>query len=74
MTTQEEQSKQFQIECLTNELIAMLMEERSMTMEQAMDIIYNSHTYEKVERASTGLYFQGAVYIMDMLQEELNAA
>jgi hypothetical protein len=74
MTTQEEQSKQFQIECLTNELIAMLMEEHNMTMEQAMDIIYNSHTYEKVERASTGLYFQGAVYIMDMLQEELNAA
>ena len=74
MNAQEEQGKQFQIECLTNELIAMLMEERSMTMEQAMDIIYNSHTYEKVERPSTGLYFQGAVYIMDMLQEELNTA
>ena len=74
MTTQEEQSKQFQIECLTNELIAMLMEERGMTMEQAMDIIYNSHTYEKVERAGTGLYFQSAVYVMDLLQEELNAA
>ena len=74
MTTEEEQSKQFQIECLTNELIAMLMEEHSMTMEQAMDTIYNSHTYEKVERASTGLYFQGAVYIMDLLREELEAA
>ena len=74
MNAQEEQGKQFQIECLTNELIAMLMEERSMTMEQAMDIIYNSHTYEKVERPSTGLYFQGAVYIMDMLQEELNTS
>ncbi|MCR5153154.1 MAG: hypothetical protein K6A98_08415 [Prevotella sp.] len=74
MTPQEERSKQFQIECLTNELVAMLMEERDMTMEQAMDIIYNSHTYEKVEKSSTGLYFQSAVYIMDMLQEELNAA
>jgi len=74
MTTQEEQSKQFQIECLTNELIAMLMEERNITMEQAMDIIYNSHTYEKVERASTGLFFQSAVYVMDLLQEELSAA
>ena len=42
-----------------------------MTMEQAMDAVYGSHTYEKVERPSTGLFYQGAVYIMDMLHEEL---
>ena len=74
MNTREEQDRQFQIECLTNELIAMLMDERSLTLEQAMDIVYSSHTFEKVERPSTWLYYQGAVYIMDMLREELNAA
>ena len=74
MTTQEEQSKQFQIECLTNELVTMLMEEKGLTIEQALDTVYNSHTYEKVERTSTGLYYQGAVYVMDMLREELDAA
>jgi len=52
----------------------MLMEERGMTMEQAMDALYNSHTYEKVEKTSTGLFYQGAVYVMDMLREELNLA
>lgn len=71
MNTKEEQDRQFQIECLTNELIAMLMDERGLTMEQAMDIVYSSHTFEKVERPSTGLYYQGAVYVMDMLREEL---
>ena len=74
MNTQEEQDKQFQIECLTNELVSMLIEERGLTMEQAMDIVYNSHTFEKVERTSTGLYYQSAVYVMDMLREELEAA
>ena len=74
MNMQEEQDIQFQIECLTNELVAMLMEERGLTMEQAMDIIYNSHTFEKVERTSTGLFYQGSVYVMDMLREELEAA
>lgn len=74
MSTQEEQDKQFQIECLTNELVSMLIEERGMTMEQAMDIVYSSHTFEKVERTSTGLYYQSAVYVMDMLREELEAA
>lgn len=71
MNTKEEQDRQFQIECLTNELIVMLMDERGLTMEQAMDIVYSSHTFEKVERPSTGLYYQGAVYVMDMLREEL---
>lgn len=70
---QEEQDRQFQIECLTNELVAMLMEERGLTMEQAMDTVYSSHTFEKVERASTGLFYQGSVYVMDMLREELGA-
>lgn len=73
MSTQEEQSKQFQIECLTNELVTMLMEEHGLTMEQAMDAVYNSHTYEKVERTDTGLYYQSPVYIMDMMQEEIKS-
>ena len=70
---QEEQDRQFQIECLTNELVAMLMEERGLTMEQAMDTVYSSHTFEKVERASTGLVYQGSVYVMNMRREELRA-
>ncbi len=70
--TKNEQDIQFLIECLTNELVIMLMEDHGMTMEQAMDTVYASHTYEKVERPSTGLYYQGAVYVMDMLLEELN--
>ena len=44
-----------------------------MSLEDAMDAVYRSHTYEKVERPSTGLYYQGAIYVMDMLNEELNA-
>lgn len=74
MNDQEEQDKQFQIECLTKDLVTMLMEERGVTMEQAMDMVYNSHTYEKIENVRTGLFYQSAVYVMDMLQEELEAA
>ena len=62
---------QFQIECITNELIIMLMDDYEMSMEQALDTVYGSNTYKKIERPSTGLYYQGAVYVMDMLKEEL---
>ena len=72
--TREEQDRQFQIECLTHQLVEMLMDESGMSMEQAMDAVYCSHTFEKIENARTGLFYQSAVYVMDMLREELNEA
>ena len=71
MNKQEEQNIQFQIECLTNDLIIMLMDDYEMSMEQALDTVYGSNTYKKIERPSTGLFYQSAVYAMDMLKEEL---
>lgn len=72
--TQEEQhhqDKQFLIECLTNDLATMLIEDYGYTMEDALDTLYRSKTYEKIERESTGLYYQGSVYVMEHLMEEL---
>ncbi len=61
------------IETLTSEMIARLMEERSLTMREAMDIVYKSKTYEALNNLKTGLYFQSPVYLYDHLQQELNA-
>ena len=63
----------FMIETLTSEMIARLMEERSLTMREAMDIVYKSKTYEALNNLKTGLYFQSPVYLYDHLQQELNA-
>ena len=70
--TQQDNDIQFQIECLTHELVMMLMDDRGLSMQQAMDMVYGSHTFEKLENPSTGLFFQSAVYLLDMLQEELS--
>ncbi len=37
MNGQEENDRQFLIECLTNELVTMLIDDRGMTMEEALD-------------------------------------
>ena len=68
---QHQHDKQFLIECLTADIARMLIEENGYSMEEALDILYKSHTYEKLERESTGLYTQGAVYVMEHLKEEL---
>lgn len=49
MNKQEEQDIQFQIECLTNELVIMLMDDYGMSMEQALDTVYDSNTYKKLK-------------------------
>lgn len=68
---QHRQDKQFLVECLTTDLATMLIEDHGYTMEDALDVLYKSKTYEKIERESTGLYYQGSVYVMDHLMEEL---
>ncbi|MBR1514389.1 MAG: hypothetical protein IJ622_08880 [Bacteroidales bacterium] len=62
----------FMVETLTRELITRLMEERSLTMREAMDIVYNSKTYSVLNNLDSGLYFQSPAYIYDALEEEID--
>ena len=62
---------QFQIECLTSELVQMLMEEYGWDMRRAMDELYASETYGKINDPECGLYYQGAVYVFQFLKNEL---
>ena len=61
----------FMVETLTRELIARLMEERSLSMREAMDIVYNSKAYAALNNLNTGLYFQSPAYVYDVLEEEI---
>ena len=62
----------FMVETLTRELITRLMEERSLTMREAMDIVYNSKTYTVLNNLDSGLYFQSPAYVYDVLEEEID--
>ena len=64
----------FMVETLTRELIARLMEERSLSMREAMDIVYNSKTYAALNDLNTGLYFQSPAYVYDVLEEEIHTS
>ena len=62
----------FMIETLTREMIARLMEERSLSLRDAMDIVYKSKTYSALNNTKSGLYFQSPAYLYDTLLQELN--
>lgn len=63
----------FQVECLTRDLVVMLMEERHCDMRTAMDLLYHSQTFESLQDESTGLYYQGAVYVFSCLKDEFSS-
>ena len=64
-----------QIECmiedLSSEIIRILMEEWQYNMTQAMEVYYNSDTFERLSDQTTGLYYQSAGYVYDFLKKEL---
>jgi len=61
----------FMIEELVKELTLRLMEERNMTMKQALDTIYNSETYTKILDLHTSLFSQSTTYVYSILETEI---
>ncbi len=61
----------FMTEELVKELVLRLMEERRMTMKQALDTIYNSETYTKLLDERTGLFSQSTAYVYSILETEM---
>lgn len=59
------------IEELVRELALRLMDDRDMTMKQALDTVYNSETYAKVLDLRTGLYSQSTAYVYSILETEI---
>lgn len=62
--------RRFLIECLCEDIVPMIMEEYHLTEKDAMDRLYTSKTFSKIENPQTGLYYQSPVYVFDMLKEE----
>lgn len=62
---------QFQIEYLASELTEMVMEHYGWDMLKALDTVYSSETFAKVNDPECKLYFQGPVYVFSFLKKEI---
>ena len=61
----------FLIDNLVDDMARYLVEDKGISMIEALDIVYNSQTYEKINDLATGLYYQSSGYNYDMLKHEL---
>ncbi len=58
------------IESLTRDVVALLMEERGLSMREAMDAFCSSRTFDALSKPETGLFFQSPAYILDEFKNE----
>lgn len=62
---------QFQIECLSVELMEMLMETYGWDIKKCADELYGSQTFERLNDVECGLYYESAVYVFSFLKNEI---
>ena len=62
---------QFLIECLSAELAELLMEEYGWDIQKALDELFGSELYSKLNDPKCKLYYQGSVYLFDYLKREI---
>ena len=58
---------------LTEDLVAILVDEKKMSIEEGFATLYHSNTYAKLSDPNTQLYFQSPGYVYSLLEEELTA-
>lgn len=62
---------QYLIELLVHDMALMLMRDFGYNIQDALNAIYQSRTFSKLEDPNTGLYYQSSVYVYSFLKEEL---
>ena len=62
----------YMVECNARDIALMLMEEKNISIEEALRLLYSSKTFENLKRKNTVLYFQSPGYVYEYLRRELN--
>lgn len=53
------------------DMATWLMEDFKYSLEEALDCVYNSELFEKLQDLETGLYYQSSGYNYELLKEEM---
>jgi hypothetical protein len=59
---------------LATELAGFLVDDFQLTPQEAIDMLYTSETFERLQDNATGLYYQSAGYVYSFLQNEIKNA
>ena len=64
-------SKQEQlIEYITSDIVSFIMEEKNISVIEAMQRLYSSETFSKLNDIETGLHVESSTYVYDIYKTE----
>jgi hypothetical protein len=66
----QEQLQNFLISYTVDKLVSYLISDYKLSLAEALDVVYNSHTFECLNQTQNGLYAQSAPYVYDYLKNE----
>ena len=59
------------MEYITQDIVVLLMKDRGLDVDEAINLFYSSIVFEKLHDEETGLYLEGSLYVYDLLLNEL---
>ena len=59
---------------LSMEIAGFLVDDYNYSPEEAIDVLYTSETFDRLQDDATGLYYQSPGYVYSFLQNELKTA
>ena len=63
--------QKYLIDCVVDDVARYLIEDRNLSITEALDIVFNSQFYEKLTDLQTGMYYQSGPYNYGYLLHEL---
>lgn len=60
------------MEYISQDVIDMIVTDREIKCDVAMNLFYNSQVFEKLQDIETGLYLESSAYIYDLFKDEMN--
>ena len=58
------------IEYITSDIVSFIMEDTNLSMLEAMQRLYSSETFSKLNDEETGLYLESPAYVYDIYKNE----
>ena len=62
--------QQAMIEMSTQDIIAQIIEEENLSLDEAMKKFYTSVAFEKLSNVETGLYLEGSDYLLEYFKQK----
>ena len=62
---------QYLVEGISKDIVCYLMEDDGISMPEALVLLHNSESFNKLSNEESGLYTQSSAYVYDILRSEL---